>query len=663
MADYSSIPDIQVGEDADAIDAWWDATFKLYKNDRESFNAYVADNPEMGVRWHARAADDEVNTGTENGIHHQAAQTLSYQIANDLGYGADMKQDGKMVAWNYDDWNDINNEWGAGDFWKIGTPSSLPGGLNDFLEDNPFQVAAMIGSVFIPTLAPLVAQALTVSNTVAAGLLSAGMTAAGGGDLTDIVTAGMTAYGLGELSAFADAKLATLADHPQTATALDIIAENGGAVAEQQAAQDPNMIMNFATDAVGHAEDFADMGGFGAAMVAGELNNAYNDYMGGTVPPIGSGTYDNPLLDYPGTLPSNPDAGGQTTQDGQTQGNEIVGEDGMPPTPLPNGEQYSEEALAEWENRTPEVKEWWNSLSDEQRVAMNNAAKQNESQTGGLLTDPNDSPTGIELDAEKAPYRWNGTQLINTVTGAIAGGNYSNMDMQSNVDYNVFGEPLGEPEQQDTDSGLVFGGGDVAYNPDTGQAYDDTLRTSQRETPLDTLYGSDYAVIDGVLTYVGGNPSGSTNAGHFGTTGTGDPNAGGGSNDPGAGSGGGGEPGDGTGTGNEPGGQPGDPTTSIDPFTGLPFIVGDPNHNSAPTGSVPPQDMSTNYVKPEWDSVEQRPLLETRDPYMRAPMVTPAANSGQPGYDEWLEDYLKDPTTQQGLLPMISGKQTNGGLL
>jgi hypothetical protein len=48
---------------------------------------------------------------------------------------------------------------------------------------------------------------------------------------------------------------------------------------------------------------------------------------------------------------------------------------------------------------------------------------------------------------------------------------------------------------------------------------------------------------------------------------------------------------------------------------------------------------------------------------MQAPMITPADNSGQASYDEWLQDYMASQEGQDGLLPMIAGKRTDRGLI
>ena len=549
----------------DAVSQWYTDTHAVANMDAEIFTQWANQNPEFGVKYHGLSALPGYNTGEEKDYHAQEAQRLSYVEATNLEYGADMKEDGKMVAWNYDDWNDLNHEGGAGDFWKLGTPSALPGGLNDFLEDNPFQVAAMIGSLFIPMLAPLVATALTVSPAVAAGILSAGMSAVGGGDIKDIVTAGLTSWGLGELSAWSDAALADLPQHPQTAEAMEIIGAHSATIVES----DPNMIINFANEAIAGtataAEFVSDVNGIGVVGAYGELTGAYDDWQKGTVSGP-SGTFDMPILDYPGTLETDPNAGGATTDTGPTTGT-IENED----VTLPG-----------------------------------------DGVEGDLNTEGGQSDGDI--------WRWDGYgQLVNVATGAVSQGDFSRSDMRQGVDYNQFGEPLGESETE-VDQGLL--NTNVSDLPD-GR----TLTTGGR--PTDNYgYGGDDDT-EGL-----GGQDGTTD------TGSGDLN-GGGVTDTGGGD------------------DIEDDGFKMPPIP-IPITVEDrENFNSF----VPPQNMETRYQKPTYDPVEQRPLLEVEPRGLRPPMITPADNSGQPSYEEWLQDYLAQPGTQEGLLPMIAGKRTNGGLL
>jgi hypothetical protein len=173
------------------INAWWDDTHRLFRNDQEGFQKWTQENPEMAIRWHARAANDNVNTDWDSKKHHQMAQALSLGKAMEMGYGEDMKKDGKMLAFDYDTFKDVNNEWGAGDFWKIGTPQTLDKGFGAFIDNLDLKDVAMMAAPFV--LGPMVGPALAsmgLSAPAQAALTPAIMSGLQGGDLTDIVKSG-----------------------------------------------------------------------------------------------------------------------------------------------------------------------------------------------------------------------------------------------------------------------------------------------------------------------------------------------------------------------------------------------------------------------------------------------------------------------------------------
>ena len=169
----------------------------LHMYNPEAFAEWELKNPEMALRYHARAAAGNGNVGGIKGYDHAGrAQALSYGISQQLGYGEDGKKDGKAIAYNFDTFNDLQSENGDGDFWKLGTPNTFTNDLSDFVEDNPLAVVGVAATIAMPWAAPALAGALGVSNAVAAGIISAGASALQGGDLKDIVTSGLISWGI-----------------------------------------------------------------------------------------------------------------------------------------------------------------------------------------------------------------------------------------------------------------------------------------------------------------------------------------------------------------------------------------------------------------------------------------------------------------------------------
>jgi hypothetical protein len=125
--------------------------------------------------------------------------------------------------------------------------------------------------------------------------------------------------------------------------------------------------------------------------------------------------------------------------------------------------------------------------------------------------------------------------------------------------------------------------------------------------------------------------------------------------------------GTGTSSGDGPGDTAGDTDVTFDPSIALGLIPllmgGDDKPEKTYTGGARPQDMTTLYEKPQYDDVTQKPRLEGQPMTLQAPMITPAGNSGQASYDEWLSDYLKSEQVQNGLLPMIAPKRKSRGLI
>tara|TARA_R110002012_G_scaffold156209_3_gene317087 strand:- start:14103 stop:16481 length:2379 start_codon:yes stop_codon:yes gene_type:complete len=205
----------------------------LHMYNPEAFEEWELKNPEMAVRYHARAAAGNGNVGGIKGYDHAGrAQALSYGISQQLGYGEDGKKDGKAIAYNFDTFNDLQSENGDGDFWKLGTPNTFTDDLSDFIEDNPLAIAGVAASIAAPWAAPALAGALGVSNAVASGIISAGASALQGGDFKDILTQGLISWGIPAGSAKMTEVLGSMAGSaPQAGDALGLVGdavETGG---------------------------------------------------------------------------------------------------------------------------------------------------------------------------------------------------------------------------------------------------------------------------------------------------------------------------------------------------------------------------------------------------------------------------------------------------
>ena len=185
------------GSGMDAINDWWKSGHQLFRQDQQAFNQWSQDNPEMAIRWHARAANDDVNTDWDSKQHHQMAQAISLGHGQQLGMGNDMKKDGKMLAFDYDTFKDVNNEWGEGDFWKIGTSQTLDKGLGAFIDNLDLKDVAMMAAPFIagPLIGPMLASMGIPAGSAASSILSGSiMEGIQGGDLKDIAMGGFEGW-------------------------------------------------------------------------------------------------------------------------------------------------------------------------------------------------------------------------------------------------------------------------------------------------------------------------------------------------------------------------------------------------------------------------------------------------------------------------------------
>ena len=256
------------------------------------------DNIDMAIRFHAMAATGEFGPANKSGDeewdskkHQQFADTLGFKLSQDLGWGEDGKQDGSMIATNYDGKisKDVNNPKSGGDFWKIGTPEKITDGVRNWVVDNPVESAIIVAAL---AFAPQVIGTLSAAGTTGTGLtgvvLSAGvapafapMAAAGlyaagtqlatglasGEDLDadlllnavktgaiSALTFGAVQWGAGELSSLTNGAISVEAGYRITGVALET-AKNGGdvvsAVIQAGLAEGVNLARGAATNFVG----------------------------------------------------------------------------------------------------------------------------------------------------------------------------------------------------------------------------------------------------------------------------------------------------------------------------------------------------------------------------------------------------------------------------
>ena len=195
------------------------------------FSEFVRENPVWGVRYDASLATGRYFTdqGIDPKMYADRAQAVAYAMSQEAGYGEDGKKDGRTFASGYGgNHGDINNENGPGDFFKLGTPSKVKGGVLDFIEDNPLQVAGMVASFAMPWLSAPLAGALGVTTAGGQALLTAGLTGGTtlltGGDAKDALLAAALAGGTSFVKNSADVakKAGEVANTLNEATGLSI---------------------------------------------------------------------------------------------------------------------------------------------------------------------------------------------------------------------------------------------------------------------------------------------------------------------------------------------------------------------------------------------------------------------------------------------------------
>lgn len=239
------------------LSQWFTDTNVASQRSPEEFGSWVESNPEEAIRYYALAAQPRWNGAADDPAvakENQAmADSLAYFQAIEQGYGKDGTKDGKMIASNFSTFNDLTNEGGPGDVWKLGKASSLPGGINDFVEDNPLQAIGMVG---MAVLAPYASSALVAagySTTAAGAIVGAGSgainQALAGGDVSDIIKSAATGGALGGATGWASGQAANISGGGDSILGLDQVAEVSQEVVEG------STIMDKVVDAVGGIKD------------------------------------------------------------------------------------------------------------------------------------------------------------------------------------------------------------------------------------------------------------------------------------------------------------------------------------------------------------------------------------------------------------------------
>ncbi len=172
---------------------WYSTVEEVFADDPKSFMEWEKDNPVWATRFHALAHKREPNASKWGGEydHKTRGRQLGYGISQERGFGKDGKENGRSIATDYDTYGDINSEWGPGDFFKIGNAAKHTDGFVDFIEDNPWEVAGIVGvGILAPAVIGAVAPQLhAVTSGAISGALTGGTSGAiQGGDLGDILS-------------------------------------------------------------------------------------------------------------------------------------------------------------------------------------------------------------------------------------------------------------------------------------------------------------------------------------------------------------------------------------------------------------------------------------------------------------------------------------------
>jgi hypothetical protein len=348
------------------INAWWTEMNAFRRQNPTEFSEWESSNPAMAVRWNARAANKSQTY--DDGFSRKAAKArakeLAYGMTQELGYGTDGVNNGKTVVSDFNTVNDVSSNWGAGDFWKVGTEQSFTTGLDNLVQDDPMMVAGIAAALLMPQLAPALAGALGVSNAVAAGIITGGIEAARGGDVKDILTAGVSAWGLGAAGAvdpktgtsmlgtaseWVDKNILSAIPNEVLTPISDGLDALGSVAGQGKAAIDKALTNVLGVEGTAQVMQFAGQAGSGAATGAitgnspgllgayNDLNNATNQSYnmgaeeGGSpvVPPAQEQSMTNPM--QPAVQPE------QTVYEPKQSNGLIFG--GIPTPPAPQEEQ------------------------------------------------------------------------------------------------------------------------------------------------------------------------------------------------------------------------------------------------------------------------------------------------------------------------------------
>ena len=180
------------------VEDWYDGIHTIFAHNPEGFVQWEKANPVYATKFHALANTGKRPTNATNWggeyDHKTRARQLGKLISDERGFGPDGKHNGRAIATDFKTFNDVNNEFGPGDFYKIGNASTFTNGFTDFIKDNPIGfIGGVALAAFAPAIIGAVAPGLTGAGAAAAagGLTGAGSSAINGGDLGDIVEGGL----------------------------------------------------------------------------------------------------------------------------------------------------------------------------------------------------------------------------------------------------------------------------------------------------------------------------------------------------------------------------------------------------------------------------------------------------------------------------------------
>jgi hypothetical protein len=211
------------------VDQWFNGVNAMFSSNPEAFAQWEQENPEMAIRWHSQVGertgsavfapgsydadpnkviyvDEDGNdvteadlfpngmpsaqvgnqgfvspTGTAPDDHTARAGQLAFGLSQEAGFGEDGKNDNKMFAYNYEQFNNIGSADNVDDFWKVGTLQTQTNSLGDYLQDNWDTVLGLVGAtVLTGGAAGVAAGAAGGAATAAGAAASAGVGAAGG---------------------------------------------------------------------------------------------------------------------------------------------------------------------------------------------------------------------------------------------------------------------------------------------------------------------------------------------------------------------------------------------------------------------------------------------------------------------------------------------------